>query len=287
MSNQKITKAVIPVAGLGTRMLPTTKALRKEMLPVAGKPMIQHAVEEASASGIKTVVLVTGERGATLLEHFERNPSLERLLEECGQFEKAERLRQLSSLVSFCTVPQAEPLGLGHAVYCARNLIGDEPFAVILPDVVIHASVPCTAQLIQGCETHSGSFIAIRHLHQQELQRHGIVDSADFAKQDSLEVFRLSRLIEKPLPENAPSHFGIFGRYVLEPAIFEYLERVLSTSSGEVQLTEALNLMAKDRSVFGLLFDGEHFDAGDPLGFITANIALSLKIPELEIELRR
>ena len=277
MSNPKIAKAVIPVAGLGTRMLPATKALRKEMLPIAGKPLIQYAIEEAAASGIETVILVTGDHSAMLIEHFERNTTLENLLEKQGRFEEAERLRALSRLVTFRTVAQSTPLGLGHAIYCSRELVGNEPFAVLLPDVIIHAVVPCTAQLVKAYDKHKASLIATRRLQQSELQRHGVIAPADPQNDDATGIIRVSGLIEKPSAASAPSSFGVFGRYLLQPSVFEYLESLVPSAKAEVQLTDALSAMAKDHPMYGVEFAGDHFDAGDPVGFVLANVAISLK----------
>jgi UTP--glucose-1-phosphate uridylyltransferase len=285
MLNSPIKKAVIPVAGIGTRMLPATKAQRKEMLPVAGKPLIQYSVEEAAASGIETVILVTGAHSAPLLAHFARDIALEQLLEKQGKFKEADRTRLLSQLVTFCTVNQTAPLGLGHSVYCARELVGNEPFVLLLPDVIIDGAQPCTAQLRDAYYECGGNVIATRRLHRSELRRHGVVAPAGSIG-DDLRPFRITALVEKPALENAPSDLGVFGRYLLQPAIFEYIERLLRIAAGEIQLTDALNLMAKEQAVYGLQFTGEHFDAGEPVGFLKANIALSLKDPELGSELR-
>ena len=286
MPNPSIKKAVIPVAGAGTRMLPATKALSKEMMPVAGKPLIQYSVEEAAASGIETVVLVTSERSAALLEHFQRNFALEELLEKRGQHREADRLKALSQLVTFRTVEQTEPLGLGHAVYCARHLIGDEPFALLLPDVIIDAARPCTAQLIDAYRKGQGSVIATRRVPPSELHRFGVIVPANGKSSNLSRHFRIAGLVEKPSPENAPSDFGVFGRYVLEPTIFEYLGRLVPNALTEIQVTDALNAMARGRSIYGLQFDGEHFDAGEPLGFLKANVALALEDSQLGLEFR-
>ena len=267
-------------------MLPATKAQRKEMLPVAGKPLIQYSVEEAAASGIERVVLVTGEHSAPLLEHFQRNIALEDLLQERGQLKQAELMKNLSELVTFCTIDQPNPQGLGHSVYCARELIGDEPFVLLLPDVIIDAAQPCAAQLVEAYQECGGSVIATRRLHPSELQRHGVLAPPQDARGDLAQCFRVTALVEKPSPEEAPSSFGVFGRYLLQSNIFEYLERTLPDANGEIQLTDALNLMAREHAVYGLQFQGEHFDAGEPFGFLKANIALSLKDPQLGVELR-
>jgi UTP--glucose-1-phosphate uridylyltransferase len=285
MSNP-INKAVIPVAGIGTRMLPATKAQRKEMLPVAGKPLIQYAVEEAAVSGIDTIVLVTGSRSASLLEHFQRDVLLEETLASQGRAREAELIRKLSDLVTVCAVEQSRPLGLGHAVYCARDLVGGEPFALILPDVIIDAAYPCTAQLIEAYGECEGSIIATRRIDSSEFQRHGVVALADSGFDDANQTFRIAGFVEKPAPEKAPSHFGVFGRYILEPEVFGCIEPDLSVGEREIQLTDALDRLAKQHSVYGVQFSGQHFDAGNPLGFLEANVSLSLNDPSLGSEFR-
>jgi len=286
MPKSYIKKAVIPVAGMGTRMLPATKAQRKEMLPVAGKPLIQYSVEEAAASGIETVILVTGDRSASLIEHFKRNVELEELLESRGQLREAELLRSLSDLVTFCTVQQSTPRGLGHAVYCAHKVVGDEPFVVLLPDVIIDAARPCTAQLIEAYGQLSGSIIGVRQLHPTELKRHGVVMPINGDANDGSNCFRIKGLVEKPAPEKAPSHFGVLGRYLLQPSIFRFIERMFSNDDAEIQLTDSLDLMAKEESVHAFQLSGEHFDAGDRAGFLRANIRLSLKDRELQTDIK-
>jgi UTP--glucose-1-phosphate uridylyltransferase len=285
MPNVPIRKAVIPVAGLGTRMLPATKAQRKEMLPVAGKPLVQYSVEEAAASGIETIVLVTGDRSASLVEHFKRNVALEELLERRGQLREAELVRSLSDLVTFCTVEQPSPHGLGHAVYCALEAIGNEPFVLLLPDVIIDAVHPCAAQLIDAYHECGGSVIAVRQLHPTELQRHGVVTPANAKVRHGAKCFRIISLVEKPKAEQAPSEFGVFGRYLLQPSIFRFIERNCSNNGAEIQLTDSLNLMAKEEPIHGFQFSGEHFDAGDKIGFLQANIWLSLKDKEVELDI--
>ena len=286
MPTPEIKKAVIPVAGMGTRMLPATKAQRKEMLPVAGKPLLQYAVEEAATSGIETVVLITGDRSASLLEHFKRDIALEELLESRGQRREAELVRSLSDLVTFCTVQQASPRGLGHAVYCALNAVGNEPFVLLLPDVIIDAARPCAAQLIDIYRQCGGSLIAVRQLQPTDLPRHGVVTPDKSRVGDAAKCFRITGLVEKPAVEKAPSNFGVFGRYLLQPSIFRFIESSLSNDNAEIQLTDSLNLMAKEESIRGFQFSGEHFDAGDLVGFLKANLWLSLKDNEARSEIR-
>jgi len=266
-------------------MLPATKALRKEMLPVAGKPILQYAVEEAAASGIETVVLVTGNHSASLLKHFARDFELEELLEQRGQIKEAELVRHLSELVTFCTVKQDRPLGLGHAISCTSSVIGSETFAVLLPDVIIEGNEPCTLQLIRASLECNASILAVRGLTTDQVRRHGVVSYDQTSLSTSLDCFRITGLVEKPEPERAPSTYGVFGRYVLRAEIFDYI-RDMPEHPAEIQLTDALDRMAQDWELFGLLFEGDHYDTGDRMGFLHANLAISLKDPRFRTELR-
>lgn len=284
--HKKLTKAVIPAAGFGTRMLPATKALPKEILPVAAKPMIQYAVEEAVASGIETIVVVTRSRKSVLQAHFRRDRELESFLEERRQVRAAELVRQFATLAELRYVEQKKPLGLADAISCARSVMREEPFVVLLPDVIIDSAQPATEQLIRAHERHGGSIVAIREIGPQEIERFGVVGFADpkiLPKQGSI---RLTNLSEKPSLDNAPSRFGIFGRYLLEANIWDSIAETGRGLRGEIQLTDALNLLCRKKFVHGVLFEGRHFDAGDPLGYIIANIELSLRDPRLEQPLR-
>jgi UTP--glucose-1-phosphate uridylyltransferase len=283
----KITKAVIPAAGFGTRMLPATKVLPKELLPVAGKPLIQHAVEEAAASGIETIILVIRQEKSALQEHFKRDSELEFFLESRGKKEEAELLRRLSNLVEVRCAFQDEPRGLANAVACAGELVGNEPFAVLLPDVIIDAAEPCTKQLISAYAEHPGSFIAIRQVELQELGRHGVLRVENCQDTCDGRMLRAISLVEKPTFESARSRFGIFGRYILEPEIFPHIESTLPARNGEVQLTDALDRMCRERPVYGFCFKGKHYDAGDTLGLLEASIVLALKDPKLQQRLWR
>lgn len=280
--NKKLTKAVIPAAGFGTRMLPATKALPKEMLPVASKPMIQYAVEEAVASGIETIVVVTRSRKSVLQAHFRRDRELESFLESRQQVRAAELVRQFAKLAEIRYVEQTKPLGLADAISRARQVIGEEPFVVLLPDVIIDSVQPATEQLIRVHERHGGNIIAIREIEPQEVERFGVV-GFDGAKIVPLQgSVRLTNLVEKPFLRDAPSRFGIFGRYLLEPEIWDSIAQTSRGSRGEVQLTDSLNLLCRRKPVYGFLFKGRHFDAGNPFGYTMANIELSLQDPRLE-----
>jgi UTP--glucose-1-phosphate uridylyltransferase len=280
--HKKLTKAVIPAAGFGTRMLPATKALPKEMLPVASKPMIQYAVEEAVASGIETIVVVTRSRKSVVRAHFGRDLELESFLESRQQVRAAALVRQFAKLAEIRYVEQTKPLGLADAISCARSVIREEPFVVLLPDVIIDSVQPATEQLIRVHERHGGSIIAVREIEPQEVERFGVV-GFDGAKIIPLQgSVRLTNLVEKPSLRDAPSRFGIFGRYLLEPDIWDSIAQTSRGLRGEVQLTDALNLLCQRKPVYGFLFEGRHFDAGNALGYIMANIELSLQDPLLQ-----
>ena len=274
-------KAVIPAAGFGTRMLPATKVLPKEMLPVAGRPLIQYAVEEAVASGIKTVILIIRNHKSLIQSHFDPDHALESFLEERHLTAAAEGIRRLTELVDLRYVEQQQPLGLAHAICCAKPLVGEEPFAVLLPDVIMVNDEPVTRQLIRAHEQHGGSVVAIREVEPQEVERHGVVQVEHSTAHSSGPPVRVTGLVEKPSAGNAPSRLGVFGRYVLEPPIWDAIGQTNPDARGEVELTGALNLLCQKHSVLGLCFEGRHYDAGDRLGYLKANIELSLRDPRL------
>lgn len=272
----KITKAVIPAAGFGTRMLPATKALPKEMLPVAGKPLIQYAIEEAAASGIHTVVLVVRNHRSLIESHFASDPALEAFLRQRRQDAAADQVSRLSSLVRLEFVEQQQPRGLGDAIRCARPLLNDEPFVVLLPDVIMVNDDPVAAQLIRGRERHGGSFIAVRRVELIDVERHGIVKT-DPSRSAGDAPLKITGLVEKPSPATAPSRIGIFGRYLLEPPIWDAIDQTSEDGRREIQLTDALNLYCQSNPLYGLSFAGDHYDAGDRLGNLKANVDLSLR----------
>lgn len=285
-SPQKIVKAVIPAAGFGTRMLPATKALPKEMLPVAGKPLIQYAIEEAAASGIETAILVVRNRKSLIQSHFDPDPALESFLRDRQLTTVAAVIHRLTELVDLQYVEQQQPFGLAHAICCARPLIGDEPFVVLLPDVIMVNDEPVTRQLIGAYKNQCGSVVAIREVEPQEVGRHGIVQVPRSTTAASAATVRIVGLVEKPSGANAPSRLGVFGRYVLEPVIWDAIEQTSPDARGEVQLTDALNVLCQRSSVLGLCFEGRHYDAGEPLGYLKAHIELSLGDPLLRQPLR-
>jgi UTP--glucose-1-phosphate uridylyltransferase len=279
---KKITKAVIPAAGYGTRMLPATKALPKEMLPVAGKPLIQYAIEEAASSGIETVVIVVRNHRNLIESHFSPDLALDTFLRNRHQHAAADEVSRLSSLVHLEFVEQQHPRGLGDAIRCAKALLNGESFIVLLPDVIMVSDEPVAAQLIRAHQRDGGSFIAVRRVASQDVERHGIVKTDESgnngrSKSSADAPFKISQLVEKPSPAEAPSRIGIFGRYLLEPAIWEAIENTSEDARSEIQLTNALNLLCQSSSLYGLPFAGDHYDAGDRLGNLKANVELTLR----------
>lgn len=287
-NSAKIRKAVIPAAGLGTRFLPVTKVVPKEMLPIAGKPLIQYAVEEAAASGIEIVILVLGRGKRLLAEYFQQNSDLEHLLVERGRENDVEALKELSRLVEIRAVWQDAPHGLAHAIGCARSQIGDEPFVVILPDALIDAPVPCTRQLMDCYELHNGCVIATREVALAEVERFGILDVIPIVDHHYPgRVLGVTALTEKPKAQQVRSRYGIFGRYVLPPVIFSCIAELHPGMSGELQLTDALTACSSEVPIYGFCFQGTHYDAGDKFGFVQASIDYALKEPALSGRLRR
>jgi UTP--glucose-1-phosphate uridylyltransferase len=273
---KKITKAVIPAAGYGTRMLPATKALPKEMLPVAGKPLIQYAIEEAAASGIDTVILVVRNHRDLIESHFAPDPALEAFLRERRQHAAADEVARLSSLVRLEFVEQYQPRGLGDAIRSAKPLLNDEPFVVLLPDVIMVNDIPVTAQLLRAHELHGGSYIAVRRVEIEDVERHGIV-KIDPSVSSGGAPQKITGLVEKPSSATSPSRIGIFGRYLLEPPIWDAIDKTCEDARREIQLTDALNLFCQSSPLYGFAFSGDHYDAGDRLGNLKANVELSLR----------
>ena len=274
-------KAVIPAAGLGTRFLPVTKAVPKEMLPIVDVPIIQYIVEEVVESGLTDVVFVTGRGKSALEDHFDVSPELERFLEEKGKPDLLKMVREVSRMAHVVSVRQKEPLGLGHAVLVARRYVGDEPFAVLLGDVIIDAAVPCTRQLLQVYATH-GPVIALLAVPPEKTHLYGVIAGKPIAKG----LYHVDTLVEKPAPGTAPTNLSVLGRYVLPPEIFDILERTAPGRGGEIQLTDGLQTLARRLSLYGLETEGRLYDAGDRVGFVEATVAFALKRPELAAELR-
>jgi UTP--glucose-1-phosphate uridylyltransferase len=271
-------KAVLPVAGLGTRFLPATKAMAKEMLPIVDKPLIQYAVEEARAAGIEQFCMVTGRGKTALVEHFDVAFELEATLRERG---KTDALRLLAETAvepgSIVTVRQQEPLGLGHAIWCARAFIGDDPFAILLPDDLVLADKPCLQQLAEAYYETGGNIVAVTEVPREHTNRYGILEIG----KDDGQLVEVTGLVEKPDPAVSPSNLSIIGRYVLLPAVLRHLSRMERGAGNEVQLTDAMARMIGETPFFGLRYEGRRFDCGDKVGFLEAQIAFALKRPDL------
>jgi UTP--glucose-1-phosphate uridylyltransferase len=277
-----IKKAVIPAAGFGTRFLPATKAQPKEMLSVVDKPLIQYSVEEAVEAGIEKIAVIIGRGKSSIEDHFDSSPELERFLEEKGKLDFLKEVRRISSLAEFCYIRQKQALGLGHAILMAEDYIGDEPFAVLLPDDIFDCEKPCIGQLMDAYEELKASVIVLGQTDEEGTKKYGIIKP----KQISERVFRVEDLVEKPGPEKAFSDLAVIGRYVFDPSIFETIKRTEPDMKGEVQITDAIKLLLEKQPVYGYLFEGTRYDAGDKLGFLKATIELALKQPEFSQDLR-
>lgn len=277
MSRTEVRKAVIPAAGLGTRFLPATKASPKEMLPLVDKPLIQYVVEEAVASGIEDIIVITGRGKRAIEDHFDRSVELEENLKGNGKAQLLGQIKHISNLANFCYIRQSEALGLGHAVLCAQHLIGDEPFAVMLGDEIFDAPVPGLAQLIHSYNKRRGAVLGIREVPHHEVNRYGIISPAEAS--DGL--YKVNDLVEKPAPADAPSNLAVIGRYVLPPEIFPILRKTRPGKNGEIQLTDALKELAKHAPMYALELKGNRYDAGDKLGFLIATVEFALKNPSL------
>jgi UTP--glucose-1-phosphate uridylyltransferase len=275
-----VRKAVLPAAGLGTRFLPATKAQPKEMLPVVDKPLIQYAVEECVASGIENIIIVTGRGKNAIEDHFDASPELESFLERKGREDQAEMLRQISNLVRFSYTRQKEPLGLGHAVFEARDMVDDEPFAVLLGDVIMMGPRPVTRQLIDIYETTGQGAIAVVPVEREKTPLYGIVDTEPPVERGGQRLFRIRDLVEKPSPEDAPSTLAVVGRYVLPAEIFDLLAKTEPGRGGEIQLTDALRQLAQKQGLWACVCEGKSYDAGDKLGFLQATVEIALENPE-------
>lgn len=275
---QPIRKAIIPAAGLGTRFLPATKAQPKEMLPIVDKPTIQYIVEEAVASGIEDILIITGRGKRAIEDHFDHSLEVELLLEEKRNEQLLGLVRDISNLVDIHYVRQKQPRGLGHAVYCARKFIGDEPFAVLLGDDVIVSEKPCLKQLIEVYERQGGTILGVQRVPRQEVGKYGIVDpKCDLGAA----TVKVGSLVEKPAPALAPSEIAVMGRYIIEPEIFEILANTVPGIGGEIQLTDALKVLAQRRDVYAHAFDGKRYDVGDKMGFLQATVEFALSRPDL------
>ncbi|MBA7467162.1 UTP--glucose-1-phosphate uridylyltransferase [subsurface metagenome] len=272
----------MPAGGWGTRFLPATKAIPKEMLPLADKPVIQHVVEEAVASGIKQIIIVTSSGKSAIEDHFERNVELESMLQQKGESELLEEVRRIAALANIHFVRQAEPRGLGHAILATRELVGDEPFAVFLPDDIFDAEPPLMKQMLEVYRQHQGSVIALRRVAKEDTRRYGMVKP----QQVSERVYRILDMVEKPAPEEAPSDLAILGRYILTPEIFAALRVTPPGKGGEIQLTDGLALLLKQQAIYGYAFDGTYYDAGKPLGLLKASVSMGIRHPGIGADFR-
>jgi UTP--glucose-1-phosphate uridylyltransferase len=268
----KVRKAIIPAAGLGTRFLPATKAMPKEMLPIVDKPTIQYIVEEAIESGIEDIIIVTGKGKRAIEDHFDNSFELEQNLLEKRKFELLNEVQKSSNMIDIHYIRQKEPRGLGHAIWCARKFIGDEPFAVLLGDDIVRANKPCLQQMMEQYENHDSSIIGVQHVLENEVSRYGIVDGFEIENR----LYSINHLVEKPKVQEAPSNLAIMGRYILTPRIFEILNNQAPGAGGEIQLTDAISELNRYESVYTYEFEGKRYDVGEKMGFIQTTIEYAL-----------
>jgi len=274
----KLRKAVIPVAGLGTRFLPATKTVPKELLPIVDIPSIQYVVQEAVDAGIQEIIFVTGRGKDGIEDHFDEAPELDQVLAERGQTHMLAMLRRIAEMTEVVSVRQKKPLGLGHAVLCARDLVGDEPFAVMLADDLIDNETPCIRQLLNIFEEKDESVIALMAVPQEDVRQYGVIKGRKIKER----LFQVDAMVEKPPVHEAPSRMAIIGRYILRPEIFSILSKLPPGQGGEIQLTDGLSQLVKERKVFGCEFEGDRYDIGDKFGFVRATVAYALKRPDLK-----
>jgi UTP--glucose-1-phosphate uridylyltransferase len=282
----QIAKAVFPAAGLGTRFLPATKAQPKEMLPLVDKPLIQYVIEEAVASGIRNITIVTGRGKNAIEDHFDVSFELEQVLEARGKLEQLREVRQISNMISVSYVRQKEALGLGHAILVARDNVGSEPFAVMLGDDIIDSQIPCLQQMMQLFEKLQASIIATCEVPRSEISHYGVIRGFPVEGYNG-RVYRVQDVVEKPPASEAPSNLAIIGRYILTPQIFGLLEKTRTGSGGEIQLTDGIRLLLEQQPVYAYMFEGTRYDAGDKLGFLKATVEFALRRPDLGTEFRQ
>ncbi len=278
----RIRKAVLPVAGLGTRVLPASKVVPKEMLPLVDKPTLQYIVEEAVAAGVEEIIFVTSRSKRSIEDHFDAFPELEAILERKGKRKELAELRALQSMAIYASVRQPEPLGLGHAVLCAKELVGDEPFIVMLGDIIIPPETPCLPQLIDVYEQYGGSVLSLVPLPPEVVPTYGIASIEELGN----DALKITHLVDKPALEEAPPNLGVYGRYILTPDIFALLEQTPPGKGGEIQVTDAIEMQAKAGHCYGVRFTGERYDTGTPLGLLTTSISFALKRPDIAPGLR-
>ncbi|HEX5606622.1 MAG TPA: UTP--glucose-1-phosphate uridylyltransferase GalU [Candidatus Binatia bacterium] len=274
----KLKKAVIPVAGLGTRFLPATKTVPKELLPIVDIPSIQYVVQEAVDAGIEEIIFVTGRGKDGIEDHFDEAPELEQVLAERGNDEMIKMLRRIAEMTEVVSVRQKKPLGLGHAVLCARDLVGNEPFAVMLADDLIDSATPCIRQLLDIFQSTNESVIALMEVPQTEVHQYGVIKGKVIKER----LYEVEGMVEKPPAKDAPSRMAIIGRYVLRPEILPILQNLPAGKGGEIQLTDGLGQLVRERKVYGCEFAGDRYDIGDKFGFVRATVAYALKRPDLK-----
>lgn len=280
-SNRGLRKALFPVAGFGTRFLPATKAIPKEMLPIVDKPLIQYGVEEAVSSGIKEIIMITSRGKEAIEDHFDRSLELEHFLKGKGKERLLEEVKAISEMVEIFYLRQKIQLGLGHAVLCGERAIGNEFFAVLLGDDVVDSEIPVTAQLMGVFSRYPHSILAVEDVPEKEVHRYGIIEGEEVEEG----LYRVNRIVEKPRPEEAPSNLAVIGRYILSPSIFEALRRTQPGVGGEIQLTDAISILLKEEPVYAYRFKGKRYDGGDKLGLIKAAIAFAMKREGMREEL--
>ncbi len=275
---RKVKKAVIPAAGLGTRFLPATKAQPKEMLPIVDKPTLQYIIEEAVASGIEEILIITGRNKKSIEDHFDKSVELELELDQKGKKELLGIVQGISNMINIHYIRQKEPRGLGDAIYCARHFIGDEPFAIMLGDDIVDSKVPCLKQLMNTYEEYRTTILGVQKVNEKDTDKYGIIS----AKHIEDRVYKVKDLVEKPEIGKAPSNIAILGRYIITPEIFDILKNLPTGKGGEVQLTDALKKLAKKEAIYAYNFEGRRYDVGDKLGFLEATVDFALKRPELK-----
>ena len=276
--SQTVRKAIIPAAGLGTRFLPATKAQAKEMLPIVDKPTLQYIIEEAIASGIEEILIVTGRNKKSIEDHFDRSVELELELEQKNKKEMLEMVQNISNMVNIHYIRQKEPKGLGHAIHCAKSFIGNEPFAVLLGDDIVDADTPCLKQMINCYDEYKTTVLGVQEVAKENVDKYGILD----VKHIEERVYKVKDMVEKPAVEEAPSNIEILGRYIITPEIFNILENQEPGKGGEIQLTDAIQTLATKEAIYAYNFEGKRYDVGDKLGFLEATVDFALKRPELK-----
>lgn len=273
----KVRKTIIPAAGLGTRFLPATKAQPKEMLPIVDKPTLQYIIEEAIASGIEEILIITGRNKKSIEDHFDKSIELELELEKKGKLQLLEEVRRISDMVNIYYIRQKEPKGLGHAINCAKSFIGNEPFAVLLGDDIVDSEKPCLRQMIEIYDEYKTTILGVQEVPKKDVYKYGIIDGNLVEDR----IYKVNDLVEKPKVENAPSNIAILGRYIINPSILEVLDNTKPGSGGEIQLTDALNGLSQREAMYAYNFEGKRYDAGNKLGYLEATVEFALKRDDL------